>query len=274
LPIAVLAFLLDAPAAGAQSLQIILDSATGDRVGIPTGLVVGEAHQLATAVNDAKMLAATLKGMGFEVILGEDLSRTQFYQQWHQFLTRVEPDSFAAFFFAGHGVQVDGTNWLLPTDAPNLAQAQDGLLKRVSINFTELMEELRAAKPRISLLILDACRNNPYAAGTPAVAGTRGLARIDAAKGSFVMYSADAGETAWDRLPDDPSDVQNSVYTRRLIPLLTAPGLTLQSVAMRVRADVQQLVSRFGGNQTPAYYDGIVGSVCLSGTCGEAKAQP
>jgi hypothetical protein len=232
------------------------------------------ASQLKTAVNDARMITETLKKIGFQVIEAEDLPLVQFYQKWNAFLKQVDSETFAAFFFAGHGVQINNSNLLLASDAPDLSMAENGLLQKFSIRFSELMDELRARKPKLSLMILDACRDNPYSeAGTRSpIASSRGLARVEAALGTFVMYSAGEGQKAFDFLPDDPPQELNSVYTRKLVPLLVAQGLSLQSVAQRVRAEVQQLVAPFG-IQTPAYYDNVVGSVCLSGTCSTASAR-
>ena len=84
------------------------------------------------------------------------------------------------------------------------------------------------------------------------------------------MYSAESGEEALDRLPNDTEQDRNSVYTRRLIPLLRTGDLTLQAAAQRVRADVQELAGRIKHAQTPAYYDGLVGLVCLSSTCSKS----
>ena len=146
------------------------------------------------------------------------------------------------------------------------------------MNFDELREELSEKRPGMTLFILDACRDNPYkSTNTRSLAKTRGLAKTDAAKGTFIMYSAAAGEEALDSLPDDGPSEKNSVYTRRLIPLLTAGDLGLQQIALRVRTDVRELAAKARRSQTPAYYDGLNDNVCLSTECAksvQAKSKP
>lgn len=223
---------------------------------------------LQTAVNDARLIGRTLREQGFEVMVVEDATRRQFNATWQRFLDTVRPDVFAMVFFAGHGVQMDGVNFLIPRDAPNPAVAEKELLKKETINFAELMDELGGRAPAVSLYVLDACRSNPYAGAARRGLGTRGLSPTDPAKGAFVMYSAGAGEDAWDSLPDDPPGAGNSVYTRRLVPLLKTPGLSFQALALRVRSEVQQLLGQHGHAQTPAYYDNLSGTVCFTGGCG------
>ena len=94
------------------------------------------------------------------------------------------------------------------------------------------MDDLREKKVRVALFIVDACRDNPFRDGSGrSVGGTRGLARVEPAEGSFVMYSAGAGEQALDRLPGADAS-PNSVYTRTLLPILATPGLSLQEIAI------------------------------------------
>jgi hypothetical protein len=118
------------------------------------------------------------------------------------------------------------------------------------------------------MIILDACRDNPFAAdGTRSVGGTRGLARVEAPEGTFVMYSAGAGQTALDRLSDNDDD-PNSVFTRSLVPLIRTKGLGLQDVALKVREQVVELANSAGFKQTPAYYDQVIGRFCPAGCDG------
>jgi hypothetical protein len=237
-------------------------------VGINAYSKLGADSQLRTAVNDAVEVGKVFRAMGFTVIEGLDVNRSQFYEQWFKFLAEVPAGGTAVFFFAGHGMQLTGVNYLLPGDVTGPATAQEPMLKKEAISFNELREDLQDKKPAMNLFILDACRNNPYkSSSTRNLASTRGLARVEVGGGSFVMYSADAGQEALDRLPDDDESQKNSVYTRRLIPLLTVSDMPLQTVAQRVRSDVQSLTARVHHAQTPAYYDGLVGLVCLSTMC-------
>ena len=100
--------------------------------------------------------------------------------------------------------------------------------------------------------------------GTRSVGGTRGLARVEAPEGTFVLYSAGTGQAALDRL-SDTDDNANSVFTRSLVPLIKTPGLPLQEVALKVREEVVALASSVGRKQTPAYYDQVIGRFCVAG---------
>ena len=251
--------------------------------GLPSGkqvaLVVGvniysrlaPAAQLKTASGDASAIADALRRMGFDVTVVTDPDRSVFFQTWEKFRRAVDTDTITAFFFAGHGIQMNHVNYLLLGDTPSESMADDALIRRMAVNFNELRDELHERRPRLSLYILDACRNNPYKGSpTRTISQTRGLAKVEAGKGTFIMYSAETGEEALDRLPGDPANIQNSIYTRRLIPLLAEGDLTLQAAAQRVRAEVLELAKRVNHSQTPAYYDGLVGLVCLSSTCSKS----
>jgi formylglycine-generating enzyme required for sulfatase activity len=229
-------------------------------------------EQLQKAVNDARAVGAALRQLGFDTAIEENVARLAFTRAWQRFLNRLEPGDTAALFFAGHGVEIGGLNYLLPRDVPRVVVGEDRVLAEASIRFNTLMDDLREKKVRVALFIVDACRDNPFRDGSGrSVGGTRGLARIEAAEGSFVMYSAGAGEQALDRLPGADTS-PNSVYTRTLLPILASPGLSLQDIAIRVRRQVVEAARTAGRKQTPAYYDQIVGDLVLkAGAAAEAK---
>jgi hypothetical protein len=221
-------------------------------------------HQLRKAVNDSRSVGSALSAVGFEVIRGENLQRLDFNRTWQRFLNRIEPGDTVAVFFAGHGVEIAGTNFLLARDVPQVTSGEDELLKGEAIGLPRLLDDLRARQPKLSVLILDACRNNPFAQpGGRSVGASRGLTRVEAPEGTFVMFSAGTGEAALDRLSDADGDT-NSVYTRRLIPLLTRPGLSLPDLAQEVRRQVRELAASVRHRQTPAYYDEVLGRFCLA----------
>ena len=229
-------------------------------------------EQLKKAVNDAHALGEALKGLGYQVVSADNADRRGFNESWQKFLSAVEPGDEAAFFFAGHGVEIAGQNYLLPRDVPKPQSGEASLVKNESLSVTQLLGDLQEKGPRVSLVILDACRDNPFAAdGTRSVGGTRGLARVDAPEGTFVMYSAGAGQTALDRLSDS-DDNADSVFTRSLVPLLKTPGLGLQEVALKVREEVVALAKSAGFKQTPAYYDQVIGRFCVAGCEGDSAA--
>jgi hypothetical protein len=235
-------------------------------VGVNTYDNLAPDKQLAKAVNDARAVGETLTGLGFTVSRQEDLKRAELNKAWQSFLARVQPGDMVAVFFSGHGVQVGGINYLLPRDVPKLGSGEDGLLRGESLSLQQMLDDLKQRSPGLSLVIIDACRENPFPLpGGKSIGGTRGLAHIDPPKGTFVLYSAGAGELALDRLPGkDPA--KTSVFTRSLLPLLKTPGLKLQDVAVQTREAVRKLAASVPHEQNPAYYDGISGPpACLAG---------
>ena len=127
-----------------------------------------------------------------------------------------------------------------------------------------MIERLQEAGAKISLLVLDACRDNPFKkAGSRGVGGNRGLAPINGPRGVFVLYSAGYGEAALDRLSDsDPNP--NSVFTRALVPALAKSGITVQEIAKLTQAEVNRLAATVNHSQMPAYYDQILGQFSLA----------
>jgi Caspase domain len=272
-----------------QLLAQIKDRTIADRIGLElpvhelpaakrVALVVGVnryanlAPPLKTAVNDAVAVGKALKSMDFLVLDALDPDRKQFYSKWDQFLKEVDGGATAAFFFAGHGIQIAQANYLLPADVASESADEDAV-RRDSLSFNELRDELQTRRPGLALFILDACRNNPYRTSrSRALSLSRGLAHVSPARGSFIMYSAEAGEEALDHLATDTAQETNSVFVRRLVPLL-ATNMTLQSIAQRVRADVQAIAGSARHVQTPAYYDGLVGLLCLPSHCSTKNLQ-
>lgn len=256
-----------------------LSGGSAAHAGKRVALVIGidrydQLAPLKKAIGDARAIAATLESLGFKVIKDENVTRDGFWRVWQRFISEVEKDGEVILFFSGHGVEIGGVNYLVPRDAPKADSGED-MIEEGSIRFSKLMERLRAKGPRLSLFILDACRDNPFAvAGTKSVGGARGLARVDPPRGAFIMYSADAGQKALDRLSEADAD-PNSVYTRKLIPLLRKPGLKITELAVRVRAEVYELAQTVQQHeQFPAYYDGMKGDYYLAGAGqGQGQAQ-
>ena len=243
-------------------------------VGIDSYDNLPEQQQLKKAVNDAQAIGEALVGLGYDVQKADNVGRTDFLRQWQLFLNRLEPGDDAAVFFAGHGVEIDGQNFLLPRDVPRVASGEEEVLKGSGLSLAALLDQVRDRHPQVGLYILDACRDNPFVDGKGrGIGGTRGLARVEPPSGTFIMFSAGAKESALDRLSDnDPNP--NSVYTRTLLPRLKASG-RITDIARDVRREVRELAASVAHVQTPAYYDEVVGDFCPAGC--EAKtaaAQP
>jgi WD40 repeat protein len=238
-------------------------------IGIDRYLNLPSRAQLKRAVNDARAVSLAFKDLGFEVTEIEDANRSTFNAKWQQFLLTVGEGDVVAFYFSGHGVEIEGLNFLIPSDIPLVEYGRQEQIKRESISVSELLLDLRKRKPGVSLLILDACREHPLVPDEWRLPGALpgGLAKMDAPMGTFIMYSAWAGQTALDRLPPpmtDPDPV-NSVYTRKLLPLMRQNGLQLRDLAAEVREQVHALAATVGHPQAPAYYDGLLGKFCLAG---------
>lgn len=243
------------------------------------GLVIGienydNVKKLKKARSDAEAVAAALKDIGFdEVTFKQDLKRSAFTEVWSEFLDSIKPGDTVAFFYSGHGIELSGQNFLIPSDVPKLQAGRDDRLRRESLSLQEFLTDLRGRRPRFSLLVIDACRENPFERmAFKSLGGEAGLANPEPPEGTFTMYSAGQGEFALDRLSDDDAD-PNSVYTRRLLPLIKTPGLTLTDIAESVRTDVRALASTVSHVQTPSYYNQLIGKACLWGdTCGVASS--
>lgn len=227
-------------------------------------LVIGndsyhEVAPLKKAVSDAKSMAEKLTNLGFEVTAITDAGRRDMNLQIEQFASEIEAGDVALLFYAGHGIEVGGENLLLPVDVPKAGLGQEGFLKAESIQLSELLDRVKSRGARVSLAIIDACRDNPFALENKRSLGrTRGLGRISAPEGTFVIFSAGAGQSALDRLSEHDEN-PNSIFTRALIPLLERPGLGLRALAVELRRDVRRLAMTIAHPQTPAYYDELIG---------------
>lgn len=220
--------------------------------------------QLQKAQNDARSTAETFTSLGFDVMRGFNLKRRDMNVQLTRLANKIEPGDEVMFFFAGHGVRIEGQNYLLPTDIPPISEANEDLLKSESLRVDRISEMFRKKGARLSVLILDACRDNPYKdTRGRSVGGTRGLAPMDPPEGTLVLFSAGAGQQALDRLSDDDKN-PNSVFTRTFLPMIKQEGLELSRLSKLVKAKVRELAKTVGHNQTPAVYDEVIGDVFLA----------
>lgn len=222
--------------------------------------------KLQKAVNDARTIGNTLKTLGFSVMTAENQTRQGFSQALLAFDATIEPGDTAFFFFAGHGFEIAGQNFLLPTDVPAATQGQEELVRDSSIMADRIVTRLQNRGARTAILVLDACRNNPFErAGTRAVAGSGGLAPMTTLpEGVFSIFSAGPRQTALDRLSNNDAD-PNSVFTRTFARELAEPGANLVQVAQRTRRAVSELADTVKHKQVPVYFDQMVDDVFLNG---------
>lgn len=232
-------------------------------------LVVGNdayrnVNPLLKAVNDARAVARSLQQLGFRVTLGENLAQRDYVEKFSAFENSVQPGDVAFLFYSGHGVEIDGANYLIPVDAPKVAPEQQSLLKDLSISTDNMIQRLKARGTRTQIIVLDACRENPFRQSNGrSVGGARGLAGTSVPGGVFMIYSAGIGEVALDRLSDNDAN-PNSVFTRSFLPLLQNPENSLTAVAKQTRTAVASLALSVGQKQFPSYYDEIDGEIFLA----------
>lgn len=208
-------------------------------------LVIGNGNyqhtgQLANTVNDARLIAETLKEVGFELYGGKpqiNLSRDDMLNAVEGFGDKISSGDTALFFYAGHGMQVKGENYLIPVNA-NIKNEAEVRVKSIDVSL--LFAKLEGAKSKVNIVILDACRNNPF--GRSFRSGYSGLAQIVAPSGTIVAFS-----TAPNQVAEDGSN-GNSTYTHELARLIKSPGLRIEDVFKRVRISVEETTD---GNQQP-----------------------
>ena len=208
-------------------------------------LVIGNAQyqgvtQLSNPVNDAGDVAQRLRDLGFTVVDGYDLGKREMEQKIGEFSDRLEGAEAGVFYYAGHGISVAGRNFMVPTDANLSAPAK---LKFESISIDDLVELMKASTP-VNVLILDACRNNPFGRG-PAIAmrgatdASPGLAAANSYAGAYTIYSAQDGAVALD------GEGRNSPFALALLKHLDTPGATIEVVMGRVKAEVEEMTKGF-----------------------------
>jgi hypothetical protein len=252
-PCVVALLLAASPAEAAKRLALVIGNNAYENV-----------PQLQKALNDADAIAAELSKLGFEVVKAEDVGRRAMSRALVELEGKIGPGDTALVYFAGHGFAIDGTNYLLPVDVPIAGPGEEGLVRDASFAASGLSDRLQEKGAATVILILDACRDNPFAIkGKRSIGMTRGLTRMDPAEGMFVLFSAGQGQSALDRLSDTDAD-PNSVFTRTLLSELATPGESMVQIAKRTQAKVRELAAKVDHVQVPAYYDQIVGDLYLS----------
>src|SRR6202051_2484014 len=222
--------------------------------------------KLQKAVNDARTMGETLKQLGFSVMVAENQTRQAFSETLLRYAKVTEPGDTAFFSYAGHGFEIAGQNFLLPTDVPAAGEGQEELVRDASVLADRIIERLQNKKVRPGILVFDACRNNPFErSGTRAVAGGGGLAPMtQLPEGVFSVFSAGPRQTALDSLSNN-DDNPNSGFTRTFAKELTQPGLNLVQVAQRTRRLVSEMAETVSHKQIPVYFDQMVDDVFLNG---------
>ena len=249
------------PAAGqpAQTPEASADARTATRVARRALLIGNDAYRhipkLGNARTDARALGASLAKLGYQVTVREDLDEKGMKAALRQFRAEVEGGDEVVFFYAGHGVQIGAANFLLPIDIRADSEEQ---VKDEAVELQRVLEDLAARRAKLTIAIVDACRDNPFPVRAGRSIGGRGLAPTTAATGQMVIFSAGAGQQALDRLGPNDAD-PNGLFTRTLLREIGTPGLRVDNVVREVRKKVVEAARAVGHDQVPAIYDQIVG---------------
>jgi tetratricopeptide (TPR) repeat protein len=225
-------------AAAALSAQPVAPP-EGRRVALVIGNDAYAAGALKNAVNDARAMQKALTGAGFQVILAENANKVAMEHQIAEFLQSIGPSDTALFYFAGHAVQVENENLLLPVDfAPGRSIIE---AKFRAVSLAMILDYLKRTRPKTTIIILDACRNNPAAEVHSLQAGL--AIPLNAGRETYIAFSTSPNHVA-----SDNPDGLNSWFTEALAAQIQTPGLSIDEVFTRVRLRVE---SATGGAQTP-----------------------
>jgi hypothetical protein len=203
--------------------------------------------KLEKAGNDAEAVARELQAAGFAVSKFRDLDYKTTVRAFEGFYDRITGGDEVVVFYAGHGVQTRTGNYLLPTDIDGETESQ---IEKTSYPVNSLLEELDKAKPGFSLIVIDACRDNPLRSRGRTIGAARGLTPPEIARGQVVIFSASRGQQALDSLSARDSNA-NSVFTRELVARMRQPGLGIDALGLELRVAVEQLAATVGHIQRP-----------------------
>jgi uncharacterized caspase-like protein len=214
-----------------------------------TALVIGNANYatmpLRNPVNDAADMAASLHQLGFDVTSLYDATRQQMQDAIHRFSQQLHQGGTGLLYYAGHGVQSYGQNYLIPVDI-RLQKETD--MKFEAVNVGWVLARMGAARNELNIVILDACRNNPFPRAGRSI--QRGLAMVQAARGTLIAYATAPDDVALD------GDGRNGIYTKHLLRYITEPKLAVEQMFKRVRIGVQEETQ---GKQIPWESSSLLG---------------
>ena len=252
--LALFAASLVAPAIAEKRVALVIGNSQYEQTG----------WALSNPARDAKLLAESLSAVGFDVALHVDLGEEAMEDAFAAHGAKLKAagkDAVGLIYFAGHGVQSQGRNYLVPVDADARSE-QD--IWRQAPRLGEALDYVKLAGNRVNFVILDACRNNPLPSSTRSAGG--GLAHVDQARGLLISYSTAPGYVAYD------GDGKNSLFALSLAQNLKSEGLIAEQVFKRVAAQVSDATK---GQQTPFYNSGLTGAdFCFAGCDGEAAPAP
>ena len=209
--------------------------------------------------NDATDMADELRRLGFEVTIATNVNKPQMEDHFRKFGQQLASARAALFYYAGHGTQVDGENYLAPVEATIASEAE---IKSQAVNLRQLLQYLQQPGQRLNLVILDACRNNPFRSLRPPTRDianplvkapqSSGLARIDISRlrNTLIAYSTQTDSVASDGVG------RNGLYTQELLAAIRTPGWAVEKVFKHVR---EQVIKKSNGLQTPWENSSLIG---------------
>lgn len=226
-------------------------------------LVIGNgsyanAPPLKNPTNDANDMADALAKLGFNVARGIDLNQRQMKAMIREFGQKLKGGGQGLFYFAGHGVQLRGRNYLIPVDASIQSEAD---VEDQGVDANLIMGLMDEAGNALNVVILDACRNNPFSRSFRSV--SNGLAQMDAPSGTLIAYATAPGSVASD------GSVRNGLYTQELLKNMAVAGLSIEEVFKRVRVAVRGAT---GGKQTPWESSSLTGDFYFTGSKSAANS--
>jgi hypothetical protein len=235
------------------------------RIALVIGNGAYSSAPLLNPANDAKLVADTLTSLGFDVIVRRDADQATMKRALQEFGARLEKagvDAVGLFYYAGHGVQLNGRNYLIPTKA-NIEREGDVEIEAVSADW--VLEQMRYARNRLNIVILDACRNNPFVRSMRSA--DRGLAKMDAPAGTLIAYSTAPGDVAAD------GTGRNSPYTLALAQAMRQVRQPVEQVFKQARVAGRSATSE---KQTPWESSSLTGDFYFvpSGTAARPTATP
>lgn len=221
------------------------------RVALLVGNSTYQTGPLRNPANDARAMAASLRKLGFDVLVLENADYRDFRRAIVDFGTRLrQTKGVGLFFYAGHGLQVNGKNFMVPVDA---RIDSERMVEAEAVDVGSVLAEMDAAETPLNIVILDACRDNPFARSFRSAA--RGLAYVDAPTGTLIAYATAPGRVAAD------GEGANGVYTAALLRTMSMPGLKIEDMFKKVRGEVQQ---QTGGKQVPWESSSLLGDFAFS----------
>ncbi len=229
-------------------------------------LVIGnsaypDGQGLANPTNDANDLGAKLKGYGFNAIIATDCSVKEMNKQLKAFVTLLKTYEVGLFFFAGHGIQIEGSNYLLALDTEMDSESD---AKHTSLGLDRVVEVMGESNAKTKIIVLDACRKNPWKRAWHRGAAIRGLASVYAPKGTIIGFATSPGEVAYD------GTGRNGTYTSALLQHIDAPDCSIEMMFKRVRNTV---AAASAGKQTSWEHTSLSGEFYFNISLGNLIAE-